>query len=199
MDRQQAVQIDQLWQGNSSAFEPPAHAFDHGVREYNLSTMDPERQPASPSADTGHHHVQDPRLKPDKTLLQVPTTMKRQRVAENLQDRRTTMPEKRHKASSSTPNKTTMNHHASQEIPTEPHSPNAQNPLQEIRNVAKNYSGDSEVVISSINRVLGVLGDGGQHNQPKRPDVSNEHATEPKKFVECDECHKRMARPCDLK
>lgn len=180
-------------------FEAPAHAFDHGVREYNLSTMDPERQPASPSAATGHHHVQDPRLKPDNTLLQVPTTMKRPRAADNLQCRRTQMPEKRYKASSSALTQTAMAHQASQEIPTEPRSPNAQNALQEIRNVARNFSGDSEVFISSINRVLGVLGEASQHDQPKRPDVSNDNGPETKKFYECDRCHKRMARQCDLK
>ena len=91
-----------------------------------------------------------------------------------------------------------MTHHASQEIPTEARSPNAQNALQEIRNVARNYSGDSEVM-SSINRVLGVLGGASQNDQPKRPDVSNDNGPETKKDYECDRCHKRMARQCDLK
>ncbi|KAL8786431.1 MAG: hypothetical protein Q9195_008201 [Heterodermia aff. obscurata] len=195
MDRQQAMQIDQLWQGNS-VFEPSTHAFDHGVREYNLATMDPEKQPASPSAATSHYDMQDSRPKQDITLLQVPTTMKRQRTADNLQDRRTPMPEKRYKASSAAPSKATTTQHASPEIPTEPHSPNAQNPLQEIRNVAKKCSGDSKVFMSSINRVLSVLGEG---DQQKQPNVSNSGAAETKKFVECDRCHKRMARRCDLK
>ena len=201
IDRQQAVQIDQLWQGNSSGFEPPSHAFDHGSREYNLSAMNPERQPASPSAATGNHHthVQDSRLKRDNTLLQVPTTMKRQRTADNFQDRRTPIPEKRYKGSSSGLTKTTMAHDARQEIPPEPLSPNAQNPLQEIRNVAKNYSGDSEVFKLSINRVLSVLEERDQHDKQKQPDISNDDVPETKKFVECDKCHKRMARPCDLR
>ena len=199
MDGHQTVEIDQLWQGNSSVFEPPAHQFDHEVSQYHLSTMDLERQPSSPSEATGHRHVQESRLKPDNTLLQVPTTMKRQRTADHPQDRRTPMPEKRYKASSSAPTKTTMTHHASPEIPPEPQSPNSQNPLQEIRNVAEGYSGDSEVVKSSINRVLSVLEEEGQHGQQERPDVSNDNAPETKKFVECDQCHKRMARQCDLK
>ena len=198
MDGQQTVEIGQLWHGNSSVFEPPAHPFDHEVSQYHLSTMDLERQPSSPSEATGRPRMRESRLKPDSTLLQVPTTMKRQRTADNPQDRRTPMPEKRYKPSASAPSKATMTHHASPEIPPEPQSPNSQNPLQEIRNVAENYSGDSEVVRSSINRVLSVLGE-GQHSPQKRRDVSNDNAPETKKFVECDQCHKRMARQCDLK
>ena len=199
MDRQQAVQIDQLWQGSSSAFEPPTHAFDHGTREYNLSTMNPKGQPASPSATIDHHHIQYSQNKPDNTLLQVPTTTKRQRTADNHQDRRTPIPEKRYKVSSSALAKPTMPHPVNHQIPAEPHSPNDQNLLQEIRNVAKNYSGDSEVFISSINRVLNGVIDEDQHEQQKRLDVPDDDAPDTKKPIECDQCHKRMARQCDLR
>lgn len=196
------TQADQLREGNSSngqAVIPTNQAFDQRMDHYNSPAMDVDRAPASPSATTSRYQVHNSNPRTDCTLLQVPT-IKRQRTTDDLQGRRLETYGKKQKTVSSAPTKPAVIHQAKKERLTESHSHIIQDPLQTIRNVVAKNSGGSEDVLSSITRILSGFDVKGQNGQHEHQDALDDlDAKSKKKYFECDQCHKRMARQCDLK
>ena len=94
----------------------------------------------------------------------------------------------------------TQVHNGSSEISTGLRSPNPQDQVRAIRDAIRKCSGTSEDALSFKTQVLSIVEERGICEPRKTQDqISELDPDNAKKPIECDTCHKKMARPCDLK
>lgn len=198
-----SIDLDGHHGSHSESFVEQAYAHDQGtvatnqgvsqiIDKYDMS-VDVNRSPAPPFMANNHSMP----TAYDADLLQVPMPpMKRRKTTENYQCKDPQTMERKRKM----PANTNVIHYAGPENPKETHSPKSRDRIQAIRDVAKSYSGTSEDVLSFRTQVLNLLDEGGpnEHQRVQDPLVEVESDIKKKSF-ECDFCHKKVARQCDLK
>ena len=195
LDRQHVSPVDTL----SEQAESGAHGhvasnqgFCQPVDTFDLSVIDTGRSPIQSSSNHCQMSTYYPQSSPG-LLLQVPPTqpMKRSRTSGKYHSQGSRNMGKKRKLP-------THIHHGSPENSTEALSHIPQDQVQAIREVARNCSGTSEDALSLKTQVLSIVE--SIYEPDKTPDRSPElDPDNTKKPIECDTCHKKVARPCDLK
>lgn len=197
MDPQYDVRVDHIWQGNASnnsAFVSVTQATDRVVEHFATTKTNTHSSLLDRAA--GHNHIRNTYSSPDTSLLQVPSN-KRQRMSDNPQGRESQLNEKRQKTLPSALSEVEVVHQTVQERPTDARS--SCNNLEAIYSPAKD-SGASEEPLSLITRALTIRGEGSTNDHPMHQINCEGIALDiKKKPIECDQCHKKMARRCDLR
>lgn len=197
MGSQYDVHVDHIRQGNASdtpAFVSITQSMDHDL-EHSVTT-NANTHPSTLDKAAGYNYIRNNYPSPDASLLQVPSN-KRQRTSDNHQRRESQSNAKRQKTLPSAPSEFAVMQPTTQERPTDSRSSHHQ--IEAICNFAKD-SGASEEVLSTI-RALNIRGKGST-NDHQMDQVTHEDTTvdtKKKKPIECDQCHKKMARRCDLR
>ena len=166
--------------------------FSHPVDQFDISIVDAGRSSMQSSSDHCQISNYYPQGSPGR--LQVPpAAMKRSRTSDKAHNQGSRNMGKRRKVP-------TQVHNGSPEISTGLRSPNPQDQVRAIDDVIRSYSGTSEDALSIQTQVLSIVEKGGICEPQKTQDQITElDPDNTKKPIECDTCHKKMARPCDLK
>lgn len=194
LDRQLTSPIETPSEQADSGFHSHVAAtqgFCQPVDHFDLSVVDAGRSTMQPSSN----HCQMSNYYPQNSpgLLQVPPPMKRSRTSDQSHSQGSRNLGKRRKLP-------TQIHVGSPEISpgNRPHI--SQDQAQAIRDVVRNCSSTSEDVLSFKTQVLCIVGEESICEPQKTQDqIAELDPDNTKKAIECDTCHKRMARPCDLK
>ena len=194
LDRQLTSPVETLpEQAHSGAHGHVAatQGFCQPVDQFDLSVVDAGRSTMQPSSN--HCQMSSYYQQSSPGHLQVPPPMKRSRTSDKPHSQGSRNLGKRRKFP-------TEIHESSPEISTGPRSHLSRDQAQALLDAVKNYPGTSDDVLSMKTQVLSIVRDGGicepEKTQDQTLDIDPDNAKKP---VECDICHKRMARPCDLK
>ena len=118
-------------------------------------------------------------------------------MSDNPQGRESQFTEKRQKTLPSALSEVAVVHQTVQEKPTDARS-SCNNP-EAIYTSVKD-PGAPEEQLSLITRALTIRGEGSTDDHPMHQSNCESVAPETKKKpIECDQCHKKMARRCDLR
>ena len=194
LDRQLTSPVETLpEQAHSGAHGHVAatQGFSHPVDQFGLSIVDAGRSSMQSSSDQCQLPNNYPKGSPG--LLQVPPAMKRSRTSDKAHNQGSRNMGKRRKVP-------TQVHNGSPEVSTGLRSPNPQDQVRAIHDAIRNYPCTSEDALSIQTQVLSIVEKGGICEPQKTQDqIAELEPDNAKKPIECDTCHKKMARPCDLK